>query len=262
MARSDEDGERTEQPTAQRLIEARRQGEVARSTDLTAALVLTGAMLALGLAGGPLLDAMTKMTARMLDFRSIGPAGTSAGDVLAGAAGVLTAAGLLAAAVLVVAVAANVMQVGFLAAGRLVSPDGSRVSPGEGLRRMFSRRAAVRGLAAAAKLAVVGGIAYVAIRGGLRGIAGIGLAAADELVGRLGRVVWRAGMAMSVALLALGLLDWLYQRWEFRQEHRMTPREVAEELQNTETYKQLRRQAARPATPNAPEKTGKDAANG
>ncbi|MCY2929246.1 MAG: EscU/YscU/HrcU family type III secretion system export apparatus switch protein [Planctomycetota bacterium] len=49
---------------------------------------------------------------------------------------------------------------------------------------------------------------------------------------------------MSLALLGLGVLDWLYQRWQFRRDHRMTPRELAEELQSTQTYKKLRQTAA------------------
>lgn len=254
MPQSDEHDERTMEPTAQRLAQARREGEVVRSGDLTAAIVLTGAMLLLGAAGGPLLDAMTNMTAKMLDFRTNTPARVTAGEVLGGAAGVLTGAGLLAGAIVIVAVAANVLQVGLLAVGRLASPDFSRLSPGKGVRRMLGRRACVRALAALAKLIAVGGIAYLAIRWGLAEMAALARARASELAGGIGRIVWRAGMAMSAALLVLGALDWLYQRWEFRREHRMTPREVAEELENTQTQQRLRR-----PVPQGPK--GKDSAN-
>ena len=247
MASGEDNTERTQEPTAQHLAEARRRGEVARSTDLTAAVTMTAAMLVIGLAGEPLMTEMTKMTARMLDFPLTSPARAGAGALLGGAAGVLTLAGALALAVLMVAVGANLMQTGLLVAGRLVSPDLARVSPGAGLARMFSARAGVRGLVALAKIARVGGIGGWTGWGGLGEIAVAGLGESGQLVSRIVRPVWRAGMGMSLALLGLGVCDWLYQRWQFRREHRMTPRELAEELQNTETYKKLRRQTPAPA---------------
>ncbi|MCY2929247.1 MAG: EscU/YscU/HrcU family type III secretion system export apparatus switch protein [Planctomycetota bacterium] len=148
MAIGEDNTERTQEPTAQHLAQARRRGEVARSTDLTAALTMTAALLAIGLAGGPLMNEMTKMTARMLDFPLTSPARADAGVLLGAAGGVLALAAGLAVAVVVVAIGANLMQTGLLAVGQLVSPDLARVSPGAGLARMFSARAAVRALAA------------------------------------------------------------------------------------------------------------------
>lgn len=244
MASGEDNTERTQEPTAQHLAQARGRGEVARSTDLTAALTMTAAMLAIGIAGGPLMNEMTKMTARMLDFPLTTPARADAGGLLGAAGGVLAMAAGLAVAVVVVAIGANLVQTGVLAVGKLVSPDFGRLAPGAGLARMFSARAAVRGLAAMAKIAVVGGIGVWAVWGNLGQFAAAGFADEGQLAAHIVGPVWRAGMGMSLALLGLGVCDWLYQRWQFRRDHRMTPRELAEELQNTETYKKLRQTAA------------------
>ncbi len=250
MTSGEDNTERTQEPTAQHLAQARRRGEVARSTDLTAALTLTAAMAAIGLTGEPLLTEMTKMTARMLDFPLTAPAQAHAGTLLGGAAGALALVGGLVVAVMLVAVGANLMQTGLLAVGRLVSPDMTRLEPAAGLMRMFSARAVARGLAAVAKIVLVGAIGVWAVWGGLGEIAAAGLGGqAGQLAERIVRPVWRAGMGMSLALLGLGVLDWLYQRWQFRREHRMTPRELADELQNTETYKKLRRRTAQAPSP-------------
>ncbi|MCY2926879.1 MAG: EscU/YscU/HrcU family type III secretion system export apparatus switch protein, partial [Planctomycetota bacterium] len=222
----------------------------ARSTDLSAAVTMTAAMLANGLTAGPLMTEMTKMTATMLDFSSPSPAQADAGVLLGGAGGVLALAGGVVVAVLAAAVGASLVQTGLLAVGQLFSPDLSRLAPGAGLARMFSARAAMRGLMALAKIALVGGIGVWAIWGNLGEFAAVGLGGeAAQLAGRIVRPVWLAGMGMSLTLLALGVLDWLYQRWQFRREHRMTPRELADELQNTETYKQLRRRTGQAPAP-------------
>src|SRR5690606_36303469 len=55
-----------------------------------------------------------------------------------------------------------------------------------------------------------------------------------EATAHTGRLVFRLGLWIGIAMLGLALLDFLYQRWEFEQSIRMTRQEVKEELRQTE----------------------------
>lgn len=231
MALGDETTERTIPPTQLRLAEARRRGIVARSTDLTAAAVTVGALALAAVFGPRLLTSLTGMVAALL---AGGPPVSSPQAVGAllwkSAAPLLTALAALCLSVAAVAVLANLLQVGLLAAPRRLKPDWQRISPAVNLRRMVSKRSAIRLIFTAAKLATVGALSYWTIRSRLPEIvesAGMGAA---ELAAHAGRLILSLGLKIGLAMLALAMLDVLYQRWQHRQDLRMTRRELLDEM--------------------------------
>src|SRR5688572_30077807 len=68
---ADEYGDKTEAPTPRRRAEAREQGNVARSTDLTAAVLLIGMLVLLKWYGPGLIVAMQALVEQMLGEASI-----------------------------------------------------------------------------------------------------------------------------------------------------------------------------------------------
>ena len=241
MARTDEHDERTQQATARRLAELKRRGLRPRSADLTHALVALAGMAALGLCGHALLTATRQMTAALLSVQPAVPGdldavGSDLGAAIRPLAGMVVP---LAGVMVVLAITANMVQVGFRAAGERIGPDFGRLLPGAGLKRMLSRRSLVRLVMALAKLTAVVGIGWWTVAESIEGILGAGGTAAGSLPGRAGELVLRLGLRVAAALAGLAVLDWLYQRWEFAQQHKMTPREVAEDLRRAATHEAM-----------------------
>src|SRR5205085_11316371 len=124
--------ERTEQATPRRRQEARRKGTVAKSTDLTTALVMfTLAILLPLLAGGLATGLIQGMKA------GLQPAGSfSLANVMQHFTSVIrpAVAGLLPICCIGVAVgvASNFMQVGFVLSGESMNPQFNRINPVEG----------------------------------------------------------------------------------------------------------------------------------
>ncbi len=67
MAESDS-GEKTEEPTAKKLSDARKKGQIARSKDLGTMFVLVGAALAIMLLGSSLVAGLSKMMIRLFSL--------------------------------------------------------------------------------------------------------------------------------------------------------------------------------------------------
>ena len=235
MAVMDDTTERTMQPTLLRLKEARRRGNIARSSDLTSGMLTLGGLGLLILLAPMLLSRLTAFMAVMIGGGSSAAVRPEAVRTLfwesaAPVFGVLVSFGV---ALAVMATVANLLQVGLLASSDCVRPDWSRLSPGAGLGRLFSARGPMRLAMAVAKFAAVTAIAYVTIRSSLgRIVSAAGLGAGD-MVRETGHLVVTLGARIGATLLALGLLDYLFQRWQHRRDLRMTRREVLDELRRT-----------------------------
>ncbi len=226
--------DRTEMPTALRLREARHRGQVARSGDLVAAVVILGGVLLLGAAGPKMLNSMRDMTASMLDFGSNESAPAAAMNALYRCIWpVVGAVAVVAVGVAAVAVLANVVQVGLFVTTEPLHADFSRLNPATGLGRMFSLRSLVRVGMAAAKLAVIAVLGFAAVRSVLS-LSARPEATVWQIAHAVGGRLYSMAVRMGIVLLVLAAADWLYQRWQYRQDLKMTRQEVLDELRQTE----------------------------
>lgn len=229
-----EQDDRTFDPTPLRLAEAARRGQVPRSTELTGVLVMLGALGVLAMVGPVLLKALAIMLGAMLDR----PACKGDGGWVVASAGslwsVLWPVGALAAGVFVLAAGVGFLQVGWPRSAERVQFNWRRVSPSEGWRRLRSGRTGMRLAMMLARVAAVGAALYFVLRGATPEIAVASRISADAMASQAGDLVWRLAWRSGVALLVLGVLDYLYQRWQHRRDLRISHRQLREDLRQME----------------------------
>jgi flagellar biosynthetic protein FlhB len=234
-------GDRTEPATPRKRQEAREQGQVARSHDLSTALVLLAGCMALHFLGLPALKSLgARMTAQ---FEALRPARLDIATAVhtMSAAALLSAQVLLPLIVLILAVgaASNFIQVGFLVTGQPISPDPARVNPLRGFERLFSFRGLFRGAFGLMKIIVVGGVLawtlWYEVSSPRRAEAVI------LLTGTVGQAVAYAlevsvtmCLRAVIAILVLAILDFAFQRWMHERDLRMTKSELKEEMRRME----------------------------
>lgn len=234
--------DRTEPATPRRRQEARERGHVARSGDLSAAVVLLAGVLALTLMGstfvGGLATAVRTVLGGLAGFD--GDAATLSTRFGAVALSGLTGMAPFLIAVLVAAVAANLVQVGFLFTGGQMAPSMERLDPVRGFGRIFSLRALARLFAGFLKVAAVGGVVALTIWGERQRLAGLAAADFPGAVGYGSGLVMTVSLRAALALLVLGLLEFAYQRWQYERDLRMSRHEVREELRRFEGDPRIR----------------------
>lgn len=237
----DDQGEKTEAPTDRRRQESRQQGQVARSTDLTSAIILLGVLGALYMLGSRMFGEMASVMHRLLD------GGTAAADLNDAAAtvnrcladlGVILAPLMLTAMVL--AVLSNLIQVGMQVTTEPLKPDLNKLNPLTGLGRMFSRRSLIRLVMSLGKVALVTLVAYVSIAAQMDAILAASALGYQRLMETAASMVGSLGLRIGGVLLVLALLDYLYQRWQHEQDLRMTRQELREDLKRMEGDPQIR----------------------
>jgi flagellar biosynthetic protein FlhB len=231
MAKSD----KTEKATPKRAAEARKKGQVARSSDLNGSVVLIVGLIAIGAAGinvaQSLADALRTAIAQMADPSVVSRAGI--GPLMVGAAH--TMVGCVAPIALACAVAgASVAfaQVGLHPSLSALKPDFKRINPQSGLKNLFSPNTLVEGVKSVSKVVIVGVIAFMAVApkvtqlASLVGIEPVALAA--MLSSSMHAVAFRA----AVAYLMIGLADVVWQRYRHAKSLRMEKHEIKEEAKS------------------------------
>ena len=234
--------ERTEQATPKRLSEARDKGQVAKSTDLIGAMGFFGVFLAFAAtAGGFVSQSLAYLMRSLSTFGDPALLQGGYGQLFGGALTMyasLVWPVLLAA--LVIGVAANLMQVGFIWSMDPIKPELSRLDPLAGLGRMFSMRALFDLIKALVKLLLVGWAAYSGVQGELDSLLQVGFAEGTAAIVLVGRVLWILALRVGLVYVLIGTVDFLYQRYEHSKNLRMSRHEVKEEHKQMEGDPEVR----------------------
>ena len=228
--------ERTEKATPRRIQEARRKGQVARSADLTGALCLL-AMLALLFAVKDqfFLDLQRYLSGHFSEVASLSASQKNPVTVLNDAA--LFSMKILApffGVALLTVIAANLLQVGFLFAPEALKPKGTSLNPMSGLQRMFSMRSLMELLKAILKFTVIGGLIYSLIKARLEELILIFYLSPGGIFQSVMDFILTVAWWGALAYLALALLDYMYQRYDYQKGLKMSKQEVKEEYKMTE----------------------------
>jgi flagellar biosynthetic protein FlhB len=233
---SDSDQDKTEDPTPRRRQEAAEEGRIARSQDLTAALLLLASALALNATGPALASAMRDVMGSGLGFATAtgltGPAAIALiqglGWKTLGALAAFLASMTLAAAAIGAAQARGTFTM------KPLAPKFSRINPGQNYKRIIGTQGLVELGKNVLKLAVLGWVCWGGLRDAWPEIAAL----AQQPPRALLEVVQKHGVGLfmdaGMAYLALSAADFGWQWAQHEKSLRMSKEEVKQEHKNQE----------------------------
>ncbi len=245
-------GDKTEAATPRRRQEAIDSGNIARSPDITSAALLVGGLVLLRIFGGGAINAMAELTHTMLSSASMSNVDPRAGDGGMALARAAVAIGLAVAPLLVgiavIVILANVAQTGLSFNPGRLAPKAAALSPVRGLGRMFSGGQGLMQLAQSSlKMLLVGAVAYSALRGRIAQIVMSQQLEFQQVFALAAEVLFSIALRIGILLLTLSVGDYVWRRYRWAQQLRMTKQEVKDEMRNMDGdphIKQRRRQLA------------------
>jgi len=254
MADDQDKSQQTEEPTAKRLEQAREAGDVVKSQEVTAFILLGGGTLAIAMFGKyaavHLARAMTTFLEQP-DAMSVDGAGLSA-MMRALLPQIAMALAPIFAVVIAAGLAGHVLQARPGFALDKIAPDFSKVSPMAGFKRLFGVEGWMNLLKGLIKMAIVGVAIWTQLwpeRGGLESILNQSTAA---VVGDMSRLLFKVLMASLISLGVIAGLDYFWQRTRWLSRNRMSKQEIKEEYRQNEgdphiksKIRQLRQERAR-----------------
>ena len=231
MASESERHDKTEAPTQKRLDDARKEGQIPRSRDLTAAAVMlaAGAILMMS---GPTIG--TKLGELMRSGLAISRAQAFDDTAMLRAFGNLSMAAFWAVApvlgiTMLVALAAPLALGGWAFSGKALVPDFKRLSPIAGFGRMLSIRAWVELAKSLGKFAIVGIAGWLVLKFNTDKLLGLGAEPVQAAIGHSIQIAGQALIALTGALVVIAAIDVPFQLWQYSKDMRMTREEIRQE---------------------------------
>ena len=243
-------GDKTEAPTPRKRQEAREQGQIARSQDLSSAVLLVGAMVLLKAFGDDVVAALRLLLAEALSAETLtdGSPGGAIDPFRSPLAEVAKSLAPMLVGVALLVVGVNLLQVGWAFNTKRLQPNLGALNPFKGLGRLFGKgRSPMQAVMAVVKLVVVVAVAYSALHGRLGEVVRAQELGYLQILGLGASVVYSIGLRVGVALLVLAIIDYALQRYRMEKQLKMTKQEVKEEMRRMEgdpKIKQRRRQIA------------------
>ncbi len=234
---AEEAGEKSEEPTPHRLREAREKGQVAKSKEITTALLLIFSYMLFRYVGVSTWYNLTSMAQSI--FSQIPNTGeftmSFAGYILLlGIQGLALALAPLFGLTIIIAFAAEAFQTGLLFSFDPLSPKLERLSPAEGFKKMFSLQGFVELIKSIVKIVIVFWILWLAIRDDIPSITILINSQPWDAVVLGGSIAYKIAFRVGMFYIAIALLDYLYKRWEYMRGLKMTKQEIKEEYKRLE----------------------------
>jgi flagellar biosynthesis protein FlhB len=229
-------GEKTERATPKRRSEARKEGQIPKSIDLTSAAVLIAILVGLKFLGpdiwriweGLFRNDFLAITTKPLTEQQLG-------SVFYNQLGyVLRTGGPIVGVALLFGLVVSVAQIGPGFWPNLLIPDFGRVGLISGFRRLFSIRSLVEAGKSLVKLAIVGSVVWSVINGMANKVANLASIDVVSLPSVVGGMAFQIGIDISIMMLVLAVLDFFFQRYDFEKSIRMSREEIKQEMKQQE----------------------------
>jgi flagellar biosynthetic protein FlhB len=238
----DSDLERTEPASPKRLEQAREEGDVPRSRELSTCTILLAAGGALWIGGDSLIRQLTHALVAGLSMeRALAYDSTMLlSQISVTIQGVLIAFAPIAGVLLLVAVGSPLLIGGWLFSSKAISPNFSRMNPFSGLANMISARAGVELVKAIVKTILVGSVALMVVSSQKNAIFGLALEPLRQGSAHLGSMLGICFLSIVGALILIAAIDAPYQMWHYSDKLKMTHQEMIQESKESNGNPQIK----------------------
>jgi flagellar biosynthetic protein FlhB len=236
MAENEDGQEKSQEPTAKKVEDARKKGQVARSREMnTMAITLVGVGAIMAMApmftdtlNTVFVEQFSLTRADMFDPNAMMAHLTKAvGDALFMLLPYF-------AIMIVVAILSSVALGGFNVSLEAMQPKLSKMSPLKGIKRMFSVKALMELFKAVGKFALVTVATAILLNSWSGDLLRLGtLNVEQSLLQGMTMLGW-ASLILSSTLILMALIDVPFQLWQHKKELKMTQQEVRDEMKQTE----------------------------
>lgn len=242
-----EGGDKTEKATPKKLDDARKEGRVARSSDLINGFMLLLMFFVLKLFGGIManlfLNSFVKYYNKASDIsmevfdvkQAVNLSNEIVIDIVIASLPVLIGS-------FVVALVGNIVQVGWKVTGKPLKPKLDRLNPIGGFKRMFSQEKVVELIKSILKVLAIALVAYNEVKDRWKFILNLYDFEFMQAVLNIFDIVLDVGIKISVIFVIIGLADFGYQKWKHLHDLRMSKQEVKDEMKQSEGDPQIKGQ--------------------
>ena len=248
FAKDGEGGEKTEPATEKKLKDARDEGKVAKSKELTAAFDLIVLFLVLKIfisfIGGQMINIFSFVYDRIPEFIEINEQDLSSIAVNNFMRGIILKWFLMVLPFFIFGVAItlliSIIQVGWKVTAKSMQPKLSKFNPINGFKRMFSKDSLFELFKSIFKIGIIAYVANTAVKDHQNDIFILYDIPLNRAVLLVGDIIINTGLKISIVYRVVGIADFVYNKHKFNEDMKMTKQEVKDEYKNTEGDPQIK----------------------
>ena len=234
--------DKTEEATPKKKSDARKKGQIPKSKDVALALTLLSSTIVLATLGGfvgnelktTMITFLNNYLTMALDYDSV----QKISVIVIWRLAVIFLP--IVVPIMLMGILANFLQTGALITGEPLKPDLKKLNPISGLKRMFSMRSLVQLLKDSAIVSIVGFIGYKFIKDNYTYILTLGDLNAAAVIAAVGKLTVSIFFKITIVIVIIALADYIYQRYQFNKDLRMTKQEIKEEFKQQEGDPQIK----------------------
>lgn len=226
--------EKTEEPTAKKLRDARKKGQVAQSKDMVLAISLVALVgTFMGLSDWVLQTASELVLLPTKFYNQ--PFREALNSVMTGGYRILLDLILPFLGVVVFSTAVGVMvQIGVLFSLHPITPDLKKLDPIQGAKNLFKMKNLIELIKSVIKIGLLGTFIYIIINRFAGDLFRVPYCGINCLLPVAGELIFWLMMVTCIAFVIIGVLDYMYQLYNFKKENRMSKDEVKREYKDSE----------------------------
>lgn len=235
-------GEKTEQPTAKKLRDARKEGQVAKSKELGLGIGLLVMFLMLklwiGMLGSQFMELFQLIYAKIPEFTHMVAGQVSVRDYMIIFRETMLRMLIMmlpfAGAALVAGVIIEIYQVKWRPTSKPLKPKLSKLNPISGFKKFFSMNSLIELVKAILKIGLIVWVAYSTLKNEWNNLFILYDMPIEQAIALMGNIVINLGIKISLVYLLIAVADWFYQKWKFKEDMKMTKQEVKDEYKQAE----------------------------
>jgi len=234
----EEGGEKSEEPTPHRMREAREKGQVAKSKEITTAVLLLLSYMVFRYSAEFMWKEIAGMTITLFnqvpDFAHDFSLSMVGYAFLIGLRGFAFAVGPIFIIGFLAALIAEALQTGFVVAFDPLSPKLERLNPLEGFKKLFSMQGLVETIKSILKIIIVFYITWLAVKDDLPYVILLMDGQPWDALVLGGMIAYNVAIRVGLFYILIAILDYFYRRWEYMKNLRMSRQEIKEEYKRLE----------------------------
>jgi flagellar biosynthetic protein FlhB len=233
---ADRDDEKTEEPTARKLEQAREKGDIIYSPEVGAALSLIAATAIVAFMSGPIASQLAHGFLGFFALADQFSADPNSLRALAMSVGIKLVAilSLSALALAGAGIAARYVQDRPTFTAEKITPKLDKLNPVEGFKRVFGQAAVGAFTKSLAKLVLVGAVLVWVLWPHDATLANLSLMDVGALLPYLKERVVAMLMALASAAAVLAAVDYVFTRQAYMKRQKMSRREIKEEMRQSD----------------------------
>lgn len=239
MFANDEGGDKTEEPTAKKIEDSRKEGQVAKSKEISSAASLLALFVCLKIF-------ISFVSQR---FLALFPEYWNKMDELAnGELNTITIWQLMLEVILsmliicapfmvialIIAFFSQKLQIKWMVTAKPLQPRLNKINPISGFKRMFSKESFFELIFSLIKLTIFGAMVYSVLKDNIGAFITVYDLSIQDSLGILYDLVMDLGIKISIVYLIISFADLFFQKWKHKRDLRMSKQEVKDEYKNQE----------------------------